>query len=86
MGDEPRYTLDEARAVLAARDCASHGHDLDEVRTLAGETLWVCCTRCPARFVPVGGDGLPVTPAGQYVLHEGVAHPVDGPSPTRATP
>lgn len=56
---EPRYTLDEARALLAAQDCASEGHSLNGVRTAGGDTLWVYCTRCSVRFVPVEA------PAGQ---------------------
>lgn len=63
MTDEPRYTLDEARALLAAQDCASNGHSLNEVRTGAGDTLWVYCDRCPARFVPAAENTARELPA-----------------------
>lgn len=53
---EDRYTLDEAKALLAEEECHRHGHDLNSVRTGAGDTLWVYCSNCPARFAPTRPD------------------------------
>ena len=50
---ERRYTLAEARQLLAERECAGRGHDLDQVRNGAGDSVAVFCGRCGLSFAPV---------------------------------
>jgi hypothetical protein len=40
------YTLSEATAELARRECAAHGHDFDIISTGAGEPIKLRCGRC----------------------------------------
>lgn len=54
MTDEPTYTLDEARRVLARRECGAHGHDWTVLQKMTGVPYLVCCGRC--------GDTYPVGP------------------------
>lgn len=49
---ERRYTLEEARKILDAQNCARDGHDLREIRRGDGTTVSVVCERCPATFEP----------------------------------
>lgn len=46
MSDEPKYTLEEARQVMARRECAMHGHDFDVLQKMGGEPYMVLCSRC----------------------------------------
>ncbi|MDL4812790.1 hypothetical protein [Actinomadura opuntiae] len=45
MISEPRYTLDQARQLLARQECRARGHDLDIVTSTAGEPLSAHCSR-----------------------------------------
>lgn len=47
--DDRRYTLDEARAELARRQCEIEGHDLEIVLT-AYEPTGAVCSRCAASW------------------------------------
>lgn len=53
---EPRYTLAEARQLLAEQECAREGHDLEQARSGAGAMLSVFCGRCGMSFTPAGRD------------------------------
>ncbi len=50
---EGRYTLAEARQLLAEQECAGRGHDLDQIRNGAGDSVAVFCERCGLSFAPV---------------------------------
>lgn len=53
LRETPRYTLDEARAVLAREECDIDGHDLTTrlLRTVGGSvTHSIGCDRCGATF------------------------------------
>jgi hypothetical protein len=54
---EPRYTLAEARRLLAERECREHGCDLQQQRYADGSTTLVFCERCGLTFEP------PILPA-----------------------
>jgi hypothetical protein len=46
MGEEKRYTLAEARLILAKNECYAYGHsDLNEVRE-GGEITMLHCSSC----------------------------------------
>lgn len=45
MSDEPTYTLDEARRVMALRECATYGHEWNVVQNLQRPRRLVC-DRC----------------------------------------
>jgi hypothetical protein len=47
---EPRYTLAEARKVLAEQNCRDDGHDLNQQWRVDGGTVLVFCGRCGATF------------------------------------
>lgn len=54
---EPRYTLEEAREILARRECDQYGHDLNSsvIRGASGIVLRhvITCDRCGAHFQEV---------------------------------
>lgn len=50
--DEPRYTLAEARRLLAEQNCRDDGHDLNQQWRVDGGTVLVFCGRCGATFEP----------------------------------
>jgi len=58
-GTEPRYTLAEAREMLANEKCDREGHLLTPVRWGAGPVVRVECGRCPVTFVPPELPPLP---------------------------
>lgn len=47
---EPRYTLDEAEEVFAARECDLHGHDFEFLVSGAGDLTGMLCGRCGQRW------------------------------------
>lgn len=49
MSEPERYTLDEARALLAKRECASHGHFWDVIETV-GRPLCIVCDTCGVSY------------------------------------
>lgn len=49
--DEPRYTLDEARRLLAERECAIHGHSWDVITRDGGPHSLICSNCGEARRV-----------------------------------
>lgn len=49
--EEPRYTLAEARRILAEQNCDRDGHDLEQLSGPFG-VFAVGCSRCPAAFEP----------------------------------
>lgn len=54
-GPPQRYTLDEARQLLAEKQCDEEGHDLDQVAINRGDgprTWHIACLRCTTIFVP----------------------------------
>jgi hypothetical protein len=55
-GDARRYTLAEARAELARRECAAYGHDIEIVSVDGRPVSLVCGRGC-------GHPGWAVTPA-----------------------
>lgn len=46
MTGERTYTLDEAAAELARRECAAHGHSWNVVQDAAGCPVRVFCDNC----------------------------------------
>lgn len=48
--DEPRYTLAEAREIIAKQTCAQVGHDLYTVNSVAGDPASIYCSRCAAKW------------------------------------
>jgi hypothetical protein len=56
-GQERRYTLQEAAAILARDECDTTGHDLDAtlIRNPVGSVLRhvITCRRCGAHFQEV---------------------------------
>ena len=46
MSDEPTYTLDEARRVMALRECSDYGHDWNIIENMAQGPLRFSCGRC----------------------------------------
>lgn len=71
----PRYTLEEARRVMAARDCSTKGHDLEVVLASGGEPARLYCRRgCGTPGWVVGpvqldghGDGQPERPIDRQI-------------------
>jgi hypothetical protein len=49
---EPRYTLAEARRLLAERKCREDGCDLRQQRHADGSAILVFCERCGQTFEP----------------------------------
>lgn len=49
---EPRYTLAEAKRLLAERECREHGCDLRQQQYADGSTVLVFCDRCGLTFEP----------------------------------
>jgi len=49
--EQQRYTLDEARQLLAEQECRREGHDLEQIRDVGYVVIRVLCTRCGASFV-----------------------------------
>lgn len=43
---EQTYTLNEAQAELARRECAAHGHSFQIIQTGEGEPIKLWCDRC----------------------------------------
>lgn len=50
--ERQRYTLEEARQLLAERECRHSGHELEQVTDGAGQVKRILCSRCGASFVP----------------------------------
>lgn len=57
--DEPRYTLREARSLLARQECLTDGHAIEQdvIRTAGGQTVHmpIWCSRCGGQFTETGG-------------------------------
>ena len=50
--ERERYTLDEARQLLAERECRHSGHELEQITDATGAVVRAVCSRCMAVFVP----------------------------------
>lgn len=48
--DEKKYTLAEARKILAARDCFNGHTELTENITGDGDVFLIVCAHCGARY------------------------------------
>jgi hypothetical protein len=50
--EPPRYTLAQARQILAEQECHHDGHDLEQVRGDGLRIVRLICGRCGVTFVP----------------------------------
>jgi hypothetical protein len=46
ISDQTRYTLNEAKRVLARQECGIHGHDWEIIRSMGDEPKALICARC----------------------------------------
>lgn len=60
MSDQPVYTFDEWRVLMARRECATHGHDFDVLQKMGGEPYMVLCGRCGQKWSVQQSNSLSV--------------------------
>lgn len=60
--DEQRFTLDEARKVIARQACAMQGHDFEVLTELGGGPRTVFCRRCGLSWPVATSENQSETP------------------------
>lgn len=80
MPDEPRYTLDEAAAVLARQTCERDGHDLDQTIRWGGGVVAITCLRCGQGFIPEPEEQAAPAGATRCSVSAWPSHPELGPT------
>lgn len=60
MSESQRYTLDEARQVLARRQCGQHGHDITIIYTGIDPVRMICDNACghPGWIIRSAGEEI----------------------------